>query len=297
MEPASELFKRIRVERRKRWEEAELEKLKGKGLKGEKLNTEFAKQRKKYKEPALVDTTDLPELPEGWCWATIAEIAESALGKMLDRQKHKSGLALPYLRNVNVRWGYIDTSDLFKMNFKDTEIDRYSIIYGDVIVCEGGEPGRAAVWENNEVILYQKALHRIRPLMGINPWLIVYHLWHDAQLGILESYFTGTTIKHFTGISLQKYFISIPPVEEQKEIIDHLKSAFFQIEKLYDVEGKILKQLSTFDNSILFKAFSGSIAPQNQNDEPASVILERICKEKVSQTVEQKFKPRKMTPC
>lgn len=104
IEPASELLKRIRIERRKRWEAAELDKLKAKGLTGDKLDDQFTKLRKKYKEPVPVDTTDLPELPEGWCWARANEISNSALGKMLDRQKHTTGIEMPYLRNVNVRW-------------------------------------------------------------------------------------------------------------------------------------------------------------------------------------------------
>jgi type I restriction enzyme S subunit len=74
VESASELLKRVRIERRKRWEEAELEKLKAKDLTGEKLDAEFAKRRKQYKEPIPVDPTDLPKLPEGWCWASWHEI-------------------------------------------------------------------------------------------------------------------------------------------------------------------------------------------------------------------------------
>lgn len=71
IEPATELLKRIRIERRKRWEEAELNKLKAKGLNGDKLDAQFAKRRKQYKGPAPVDSADLPELPEGWCWTNI----------------------------------------------------------------------------------------------------------------------------------------------------------------------------------------------------------------------------------
>jgi len=286
VEPASELLKRIRTERRRRWESSELKKLKARGLSGNQLDAEFAKRRKQYQEPQPVGATDLPELPEGWCWAAIEEIAECALGKMLDRQKNTIGSKFPYLRNLNVRWGSFDTNDLLEMFFKEHEIHRYSIVTGDVVVCEGGEPGRAAVWEGEEAAMYQKALHRIRPSLGISPWLIVYHLWHDAMLGNLERFFTGTTIKHFTGKSLQRYPLCIPPVDEQREVVlqigEHLKRIVGMLENT-ELAGD---QLSELDNSILSKAFRGELVPQDPDDEPASVLLERIRNEKVRQTKE-----------
>ena len=101
VEPASELLKRIRSERRKRWEEAELEKLKAKGFTGDKLDTEFSKRRKQYKEPAPVDTTDLPELPEGWCWASIEELSNN-LQYGSSAKSSKSG-KIPVIRMGNIQ--------------------------------------------------------------------------------------------------------------------------------------------------------------------------------------------------
>ena len=69
------------------------------------------------------------------------------LGKMLDKRKHQTGSKMLYLRNVNVRWGRIDTDDLLEMYFENSEFERYGLKEGDVLVCEGGEPGRAAVWK------------------------------------------------------------------------------------------------------------------------------------------------------
>ena len=77
--------------------------------------------------------------------APLGDVADVQLGKMLDK-KRTAGTSLPYLRNANVRWGHIDVSDLLEMPFKNSELERYAVRSGDVMICEGGEPGRAAVW-------------------------------------------------------------------------------------------------------------------------------------------------------
>ena len=108
-------------------------------------------------------------LPEGWAEATIGDIADTRLGKMLDAAKNK-GQPVPYLRNVNVRWGDFDLSDLQEMKVTDDEFAALAVRNGDLFVCEGGEPGRCAVWRGGpQRLVFQKALHRVRTLEGIEP--------------------------------------------------------------------------------------------------------------------------------
>jgi type I restriction enzyme S subunit len=101
--------------------------------------------------------------PSGFAYIPLGEIAQVKLGKMLDRSKHKSERNLPYLRNINVRWGHVDTSDVSSMFFKNIEEEeRYSVRKGDVLVWGGREPGRAAVGTLEESDLkFQKAFHRV----------------------------------------------------------------------------------------------------------------------------------------
>src|SRR5437016_8518 len=123
---------------------------------------------------------------ETWRKVPLGEIADVRLGKMLDKSKHRSGRPLPYLRNINVRWGSVNTSDLLEMNFEDDELDRFGLRKGDVLVCEGGEPGRAAVWNNSiPNVKYQKAIHRIRFKQPYDPRLLVYFLEILAKTGRL----------------------------------------------------------------------------------------------------------------
>lgn len=81
-----------------------------------------------------------------WAVRKLDEIADFHLGKMLDQKKNR-GEPLPYLANVNVRWGEFELSDLRLMRFEASELERFSLEYGDIVMCEGGEPGRCAIWK------------------------------------------------------------------------------------------------------------------------------------------------------
>ena len=138
---------------------------------------------------------------------------------MLDKAKNK-GTPVRYLRNINVRWFDFDLSDVKEMLFEDSELDEFSLRRGDVLICEGGYPGRAAVWDERESNIYfQKAIHRVRFKIGINPSYFVYVLRESADSGRLCSYFTGAGIQHFTGKGLMSFLVPLPPIPEQHRIV------------------------------------------------------------------------------
>ncbi|MBX3221910.1 MAG: restriction endonuclease subunit S [Labilithrix sp.] len=221
------------------------------------------------------------QLPQGWRRVSLSEVTSSCLGKMLDRQKHKSGKALPYLRNQNVRWFSVDDSDLLEMYFEDGELERYGLRQGDVLICEGGEPGRAAIWDGRTSDMkFQKALHRVRPHATLLPEWLVYRLWHDAQAGRLSSYFTGTTIKHFTGTSLARYELPLPPLNEQRRIVAKLEALQARSRRAREALGAVPPLLEKLRQSILAAAFRGDLTKdwraKNKDVEPASKLLERM---------------------
>lgn len=113
-------------------------------------------------------------MKKGWEIRRVSEIARHSLGKMLDKSKNK-GEPKPYLRNLNVRWGEFDLSDVLEMRFRPDEAAKYTAVKGDVLVCEGGYPGRAAIWDHDEPIYFQKALHRVRfHESERNKWFLYY---------------------------------------------------------------------------------------------------------------------------
>ena len=215
------------------------------------------------------------EIPESWVWTTIGNVCETCLGKMLDKQKNQ-GLLQPYLRNVNVRWGKFDLSDLLQMPFEDGEAERYSIGQNDLVVCEGGEPGRCAIWTDTESIKFQKALHRVRCSDGILNKYIQIILKTFYANGMLESYYTGSTIKHLTGDALNSFLFPLPPTKEQFRIVDEVEK-WENVMDALDTEGKKLSSaILQTKSKILDLAIHGKLVPQDLNDEPAIDLLRRI---------------------
>ncbi|TNH70397.1 restriction endonuclease subunit S, partial [Aeromonas veronii] len=182
----------------------------------------LVKEKKIKKEkplPMIRAEEQLFELPIGWEWVRFSQVAHSRLGKMLDNAKN-IGNELPYLRNTNVQWDLIELDDIKQMKIDDNEKDELALRYGDLLICEGGEPGRCAIWKHhNKEMYFQKALHRARPYQGVMAEYLQICLTNDAATGTLEQYFTGATIKHFVGAKLNEYSIPLPPTAVQKLIV------------------------------------------------------------------------------
>ena len=227
-------------------------------------------------------------LPAGWMTAPLGEVADVQLGKMLDR-KRTEGTSLPYLRNINVRWGHIDVSDLLEMPFRDQELNRYAVQPGDVMVCEGGEPGRAAVWtRRDQGIKYQKALHRVRVGGGLLPNWLVYQLHLDASSGRLSKQFTGTTIGHLPREAIVEYELRLAPLPEQHRIVEAIESYFTRLDDAVETLERGQRNLKRYRASVLKAAVEGRLVPteadlaraEGRDYEPASVLLERILAER-----------------
>jgi type I restriction enzyme S subunit len=205
VEPASQLLHRIQAE---------------------KARLIAAKKLRPEKPLPVVAATEIPfEIPAGWEWSRLGSIALHSLGKMLDKGKNK-GNALPYLRNLNVRWYGVELSDLKTMPFEDRELEKYSVGRGDVLICEGGHGiGRAAVWDSDQTVMFQKALHRVRFIGGFyEPTLFVHFLRLSEMTGHITNYFTGAGIPHFTGDKIHEMAIPLPPLAEQAAIVERVEA-------------------------------------------------------------------------
>lgn len=159
-----------------------------------------------------------------WETRRLGDVVDHRLGKMLDEQKNK-GEFLPYLRNINVRWGSFDLDNLSEMRFELDELDRYGLKYGDIVMCEGGEPGRCAIWKDEKPgMMIQKALHRIRPSSCLDNRFLYYTFLHMGRTGGFSSLFTGATIRHLPGQNLAKVEIRIPALPTQRSIAGTLSA-------------------------------------------------------------------------
>ncbi|MFH9196598.1 restriction endonuclease subunit S [Streptomyces anulatus] len=194
------------------------------------------------------------ELPEGWVTASLGDLAETALGKMLDKKKCVDAPMRLYLRNVNVQWGRIDVDDLFEMSIPADELDRFSVRKGDLLVCEGGEIGRCAIWERDEEIAYQKALHRVRAFSLLVPRYLRYYLEYAARTGALAGFVTGSTIKHLPQQSLREVPVPLPPLAEQRRIVEALEEQLSRLDA-----GIVLLEAARLRGAVLQKQLTKDV--------------------------------------
>jgi type I restriction enzyme S subunit len=163
--------------------------------------------------------TEMGVIPEDWDVTTVGREFSVQLGKMLDSEKNV-GVSKPYLGNRAVQWGRIDLSDIGVIKLTPADCLRYRLRKDDLLVCEGGEIGRAAVWNQPiEECYYQKALHRLRPLHGYNVQLMSYMLQRLAASGFLLNFVTQTSIAHLPKEKLEQVPLPLPPTKAEQTAI------------------------------------------------------------------------------
>jgi type I restriction enzyme S subunit len=161
-------------------------------------------------------------IPSDWKWVSLASVAEHQLGKMLHTAKMK-GIRRLYLRSVNVRPdGTIDLTDLNEMLIPEAELEKYNVKNGDLFVNEGGDVGRNAIFdlEIDFDLAFQNQLHRLRPVSGIEGRYIQFVLRQAKSQGVISQMSSGVTIQHFSASALRRFAIPLPPLSEQKLIVE-----------------------------------------------------------------------------
>ena len=192
---------------------------------------------------------------EGWTYKKLGEVCESDLGKTLNSSKD-TGEMRPYLCAINILWDKIDFTTLKQTRFEESELERYTVRKGDLLICEGGEIGRAAIWDKDYSIQYQNALHRVRFTDGVAPRFCLYFFMHLKKSGILEGrYGKGVTIKHLVKSSLMSIPIPVAPIENQLSIVAELD----KINELISLKKAQLSDLDSLAQSIFYDMFGDPI--------------------------------------
>ena len=227
------------------------------------------------------DVEWLGEVPEHWALAKLSYRYEVLLGKMLDDKKITGKYLGSYLRNTDVQWDCINDVNLPKMDFRPSERERYSVNKGDLIVCEGGEIGRAAIWDRDVPCFYQKALHRLRPLdKSKDDTRFMFYILFDAVKQ--ERFISGAgkaTIAHLPAETFRQYRFAFPPLNEQLAISAYLDQKKVKFDLL---EEKALAQISLLSErrkALISAAVTGKIdlrewqPANNKNKENAEVTV------------------------
>lgn len=198
----------------------------------------------------------LGEVPAHWAIAALNYRYEVLLGKMLDEKKISGNHLAPYLRNVDVQWDRINIDELPQMDFDGSDVERYGLRAGDLLVCEGGDVGRAAIWQGELTeCYYQKALHRLRPRDGSSdlPRFQFYLMQAAAKLEVFTGGQGKATIAHLTAEALRRYRFAYPTRTEQEQIVEYLDEAVGQFDELI-LEAASASQLLQERRSVLISA-------------------------------------------
>ncbi|HUU03865.1 MAG TPA: restriction endonuclease subunit S [Myxococcota bacterium] len=298
-EPASKLLERILKERRRRWEEAELEKLKAKGkipktttleqtaLEGDKKH----QWKAKYKEPKAPDTTNLPELPEGWCWASLEQLSSTIRNGYSKAPRETSGV--PILRISAVRPMSVDTSDIRFLPLPIAAYEGFVIANGDLLFTRyNGNPHLVGVCglvkKLNQPIVHPDKLIRVEIVTGnVDPGFIEI----ACNCGVSRSHVekrvrTTAGQSGISGGDLKAMPIPVPPLLEQRRVFFEVQRVWSVADSVERIRGHSERKCTFLKQSILKAAFEGKLVEQCSEDEPASVLLNRIEAERDSAGME-----------
>ena len=278
-EPASKLLEKIRAAKQKLVKEGKIKKDKQESViyKGddnnyyEKIGTEVRNI-----------TDEIPfEIPDSWEWVRLGNLFSHNTGKALN-SKEQEGKLLSYITTSNLYWDEFVLDNLKSMYFKDSEIVKCTVTKGDLLVCEGGDIGRTAIWDYPFDMRIQNHIHRLRPYVSISLkfyYYVFYYYKHSHRIGG-----KGIAIQGLSSNAIHQLLIPIPPLKEQGHIVKRLGELGPYTADYEKTETELSKLNDSFSEqikkSILQYAIQGKLVPQDPNDEPASILLEKIKAEK-----------------
>ena len=217
------------------------------------------------------------EIPNNWVWCNLGLLFNHNTGKALN-SANREGKTLTYITTSNVYWNRFELNDLKSMPFTDSEIEKYSIKKGDLLVCEGGDIGRAAIWNFDDEIRIQNHLHRLRAYDDIQTAFYYYALYAFKLSRKISG--NGIGLQGLSSNALHNIIVPVPPIEEQKNIVMLIEKLMLSIDNIESHKNILATCMDNTKAKILDLAIRGKLVPQDPNDEPASVLLERIRAEK-----------------
>ena len=201
----------------------------------------------------------LGDVPEHWEVTALHHKYSQSLGKMLDSKRIKGDALLPYLRNIDIQWDRINIDDLPTMDIPPSEYDRYTVRPGDLLVCEGGEVGRSALWSGELAICgFQKALHRLRPRRGDVPRFMYYVLRVATNRDVFSDGHVST-IAHLTGEKLRAHRFQFPLLHEQNAIVEYLDKATAAIDDAISSARRQIELVQEYRTRLIADVVTGKL--------------------------------------
>lgn len=236
------------------------------------------------------------EIPDGWEWARLGELFFHNTGKALNGAQC-TGIRRPYITTSNLYWDGFELDSLREMYFTETEIEKCTVRKGDLLVCEGGDIGRAAIWMREEPICIQNHIHRLRAYIPLEVRFFYYIFLLYKGIGNIGG--KGIGIQGLSSGAIHNIIVPFPSLQEQKRIVLAINNILPIVNKYERCQDKlnILNEMvnSRLKKSILQEAIQGRLVPQDPYDEPASELLKRIREEKLRLVKEGKLKKKDIT--
>ena len=279
-EPASVLLERIRAEKEQLIKEGKIKKEKNPSVIFRGADNLPYEKVGKNETVCIADEVPF-DIPESWEWVRLGEIFQHNTGKALN-SSNKSGVLLEYITTSNLYWDRFELENLRSMYFTENEIEKCQVSKGDLLICEGGDIGRAAIWLKDYKICIQNHIHRLRSYVPLCTRFYYYVFFLYKYAGWIGG--KGIGIQGLSSNALHSLLVPVPPIAEQERIVKRLEI----IKPLSDKYSEASEQIQELNNlfpehlkkSILQYAVQGKLVPQDPADEPASVLLERIRTEK-----------------
>lgn len=187
------------------------------------------------------------EIPAGWKWVRLDDLFEHKTGKTLNGSKNKGTIIRKYITTSNLYWNYFDFDKVKEMEFTEDEIKKYSIQKGDLLVCEGGDVGRTAIWNFDYSVCYQNHIHRLRSYYPINIKFYYHILYLYKFSGYIDSQAKGMGIQGLSANRLGAFVLPLPPLKEQEEIVNKVETL---LAKVTTLENQIQVRKSLSDKLI-----------------------------------------------
>lgn len=229
-----------------------------------RLREEAHHEAERLWQSVLADTFPRPgsDLPAGWRWVRLGEVFDLQQGASMSPKRRMGRNPKPFLRTKNVLWGTVDLSSIDEMDFTDEEVEKLRLKPCDLLVCEGGDVGRTALWEGQlPLVLYQNHIHRLRAKdPSIESRFIMY--WMQAAYQVFMAYQgaeSRTAIPNLSGRRLKQFLAPLPPLDEQRRIVAHLEAVQERVQALKKAQEETEAHLKELERSILDKAFQGEL--------------------------------------
>ena len=253
---------------------------------------------KKQKALPQITEEEIPfEIPDTWKWCYIGDIFNHMSGKALN-SKNTKGVKHKYITTSNVYWDSFKLDNLKEMYYTEDEIEKYSLKLNDLLVLEGGDVGRAAIWNLSETYCFQNHIHRLRPFLNVSIKYFYYNFMLLKHKNVIEG--KGIGIKGLSSGALHRIIIPLPPLDEQKRIVEKIEELLPLVER-YEKAWARLEELNKkfpldMQKAILGQAIQGKLVEQRAEEGTGQELFEAIQEEKQQLIEEGKLKKQKALP-